>query len=443
MLTHSARAVAGVLSFVAFALFSAQAQASFHLWRIDQVYSDAGGTVQFIEMSTTAGNSSGDGSQQFLAGHAITSSSGTHPVNTFTFPTDLPGDTSPVPPATVRHFLIATQGFAALGVVTPDYVVPNGFLYAPSGTINYAGVDSVPYQALPTDGMHSIDRNSNVMVNSATNFAGQTASVQSVPPAAVNYQGLWWASPAGSESGWGINFAHQGNIIFATWFTYDTTGKALWLSMTATQTATNVYSGTLYQTRGPAFSAMPFNPALVTRTAVGSATLTFTDANDAQFAYTVNGVSQVKPLTREVYAALPNCVFGGTANLAQATNYQDLWWASPAGSESGWGINLTEEGGVIFGTWFTYDTDGTPLWLSVTATASQAGAFTGTLYRTTGPAFDAVPFDPAKVVRTAVGNATFTFSDGANASFVYTVNGVAQTKAITREIFVPPGTLCQ
>ncbi len=312
MLTYSTRGIAGVLSFVAFALFSAQAQASFHLWRIDQIYSDAGGTVQFIEMSTTAGNSTGDGSQQFLAGHAITSSSGTNPVNTFIFPTDLPGDTSPVPPATVRHFLIATQGFAALGVVTPDYVVPNGFLYAPSGTINYAGVDIVSYQALPTDGMHSIDRNGNVMVNSATNFAGQTGSVQSAPPVAANYEGLWWASPAGSESGWGINFAHQGDIIFATWFTYDTTGKAWWLSMTATKSATGVYGGTLYATHGPAFSAKPFNPALVTRSAVGSATLTFTDANDAQFAYTVNGVSQVKALTREVYASpVPVACSGG------------------------------------------------------------------------------------------------------------------------------------
>ncbi len=35
------------------------------------------------------------------------------------------------------------------------------------------------------------------------------------------------ARPAGSESGWGINFAHQGDIIFATWFTYDADGKPL------------------------------------------------------------------------------------------------------------------------------------------------------------------------------------------------------------------------
>lgn len=33
-----------------------------------------------------------------------------------------------------------------------------------------------------------------------------------------NYQGLWWAAPGGSESGCGINFAHEGDVIFATWF---------------------------------------------------------------------------------------------------------------------------------------------------------------------------------------------------------------------------------
>ena len=53
----------------------------------------------------------------------------------------------------------------------------------------------------------------------------------------INVQGLWWADPAGSESGWGINFAHQGDVIFATWFTYDATGKAWWLSMTANKIA--------------------------------------------------------------------------------------------------------------------------------------------------------------------------------------------------------------
>ena len=86
----------------------------------------------------------------------------------------------------------------------------------------------------------------------------------------LNYQGLFWNAPAGSESGWGMNVAHQGDVIFVTWFTYDATGKALWLSMTANKTAEGVYTGTLYQTRGPAFSAVPFSPAAVTATPVGT-----------------------------------------------------------------------------------------------------------------------------------------------------------------------------
>ena len=47
--------------------------------------------------------------------------------------------------------------------------------------------------------------------------------------AAANYQGLWWNAPAGSESGWGINLNHQGNTLFATWFTFGLDGKPLWL----------------------------------------------------------------------------------------------------------------------------------------------------------------------------------------------------------------------
>jgi len=54
-----------------------------------------------------------------------------------------------------------------------------------------------------------------------------------------------------------------------------------------------------------------------------------------------------------------------------------------------------------------------------------------------------VPFEPANVVRTDVGTATFTFTDGNHATFAYTVGDVAQAKAITREVFVAPGTVCR
>ena len=272
--------------------------------------------------------------------------------------------------------------------------------------------------------------------------------------AGVQAQGLWWNLPANSESGWGINFAHQANVIFATWFTYDLTGKGWWLSMTANKTGTNpdIYTGQLLETRGPAFSAVPFppvgSPGGATGAGVGTATLSFSDVNRATFNYIVNGTQQTKSLTRQVFGPLPTCVYGAQPDFAAATNDQDLWWASPADSESGWGVNLTHQGDTIFATWFTYDHDGTPMWLVATAPKTAPRTYAGTLYRLTGPPFNAVPFppigSPGGATGTPVGTATFTFSDGNTGTFAYTVNAEAQTKNITRELFHPlAGTLCQ
>lgn len=275
--------------------------------------------------------------------------------------------------------------------------------------------------------------------------AAVTAAVGGAEAAVVQAQGLWWNAPAGSESGWGINFAQQGSVIFATWFTYDLTGKAWWLSMTANKTGSSpdVYAGQLIASNGPAFSAMPFNPAAVIRNPVGTATLTFNDVNRASFDYVVNGTHQTKAITRQAFGRVPSCAYGAQPNFIAAMNYQDLWWVG-GGVESGWGINLTQQGNTIFATWFTYDADGTPLWLSVTATQAGAGVYSGQLIQTAGPPFSAVPFDLALVVRTPVGTATLSFSNGNAATFAYTVKGVSQVKQITRQLFAPPaGTLCQ
>ena len=43
----------------------------------------------------------------------------------------------------------------------------------------------------------------------------------------------------------------------------------------------------------------------------------------------------------------------------------------------------------------------------------------------------------------AEGTVTLTFRDGNFATFDYIVDGVAQTKQITRDVFAPPGTTCQ
>jgi hypothetical protein len=423
------------LLLAAFALgaFVAPAQADFHLFRIDQVFSTADGTAQYVVMHESTGSNGED----VWAGHTLTTN-GPAGTKTFVFPANLPSSAT-----ASRSVLIGTASFAALGLIAPDYTIPDGFIPTGGGTLNYASVDQIALPALPTDGATAVNRSGTPVAAMPVNFAGQTVALHLGGAQATNYEGLWWKSPAGSESGWGINFAHQGDVIFATWFTYDATGKAWWLVMTANKTAANTFSGTLFQTHGPAFNAVPFDPAGVVATAVGSGTLTFTDANNGTFAYTVNGIAQVKPITRQVFGPLPACTFGAQPDLTQATNYQDLWWAAPAGSEAGWGINFTHQGDIIFATWFTYDVDGTPLWLTVTANRTGATTFTGTLNRTTGPPFNAVPFNPANVTVMPVGTATLSFANGNAGSFAYTVNGVAQTKAITRQVFRTPGTICR
>ncbi|HLX22453.1 MAG TPA: S53 family peptidase [Usitatibacter sp.] len=267
-------------------------------------------------------------------------------------------------------------------------------------------------------------------------------SVVATAPLTANFQGLWWASPAGSESGWGINFAHEGDTIVATWYTYNTGGTGMWLVMTAPKSGTNTYSGTLYTTTGPPFSSVPFNSSSVTATAQGTGTLTFFDANNGSFSYAIGGVSQSKAITREVFGTMPTCG-PTTGDPAAATNYTDLWWASPPGSESGWGINLTHESSTIFATWFTYDASGSPMWLVVSAPQSAPNTYSGTLYRTTGPPFNSQPFNPQGVNATQAGSASFTFANGNSAQFAYTVGSVSQTKTITREVFVGNGTTCQ
>jgi hypothetical protein len=262
---------------------------------------------------------------------------------------------------------------------------------------------------------------------------GITQSPQAVP----NYQGLWW-NP--SESGWGINFAHQGNILFATWFTYDAAGKPLWMIAQLEKNASGAYSGPVSTVTGAPFDGVPFDSAKVVETVVGSATVTFAAADRATFAYMVNGKAQTKAIVPQEFPRRPTCAWGALSDLRSASNFTDLWWNS---AESGWGINFSHQGDIIFATWFTYDGAGKPWWLIAQLEKTGNGTYAGPVSTVVGSAWDSSPFDASKVVETVVGSATATFANGNSASLAYTVNGISQTKAITRQVFVPPGTVCQ
>ena len=70
-------------------------------------------------------------------------------------------------------------------------------------------------------------------------------------------------------------------------------------------------------------------------------------------------------------------------------------------------------------------------------------SYAGTLYRTRGPAIDAKPWDPSQVTLAAVGNASFDFWSEDEGSFAYTLDGVSDSKPITRQVFAEPASVCR
>ena len=256
-------------------------------------------------------------------------------------------------------------------------------------------------------------------------------TVVTPPATGANYTGLWWNA---AESGWGVNFNHQGDTLFGTLFTYAADGKGLWLVMSGgTKQPDGSFSGDLFQTTGTAFSTVPFVPltgANVKR--VGKLTATFASASAATLTYDVNGTSVTKAITPQPFGPLSVCTSEPAAtNRASSVNYQDLWW-NP--NESGWGVNVTHQGNILFATLFIYDTTGRDMWLVMSAGTKQTdGSFSGDLYRTVGPAFNTVPF--VGVTAPKVGTMSFKFQSGIAGTLTYSVDGTTITKAISRQVF--------
>lgn len=257
---------------------SSAAQAAFHLWQITELYSNADGSVQFIELTALTGG------QQFLSQHTIVASQG-GTTRTFTFPSDLPGDTSG------KTMLIGTQGFAALGLVTPDYTVPNGFLFTSNGSVNFAAsADVFNYTTLPTDGTLSLNRNLTTGTNSPKNFAGATSTI-----AVIDYTGAWYNA---AENGWGLSLIRGASGAYGIiMYNYNAGRNSTWYFMSGGTFNGTTYTAPVTLYTGPAFSE-PFSAVPVNITTVGTVTLNFTSATAGTMTYTISGVTVTKSITK-------------------------------------------------------------------------------------------------------------------------------------------------
>jgi hypothetical protein len=114
-------------------------------------------------------------------------------------------------------------------------------------------------------------------------------------------------------------------------------------------------------------------------------------------------------------------------------DYSDLWGGGqPNPTEQGWGLNLIQQGDIIFATMFVYGADNTARWFSASAlTSSNGTTWNGSLSRTTGPYYGA-PWSNSGVTNVVVGSMTITFSNANAGSLSYTADGVTVNKQISR-----------
>ena len=80
------------------------------------------------------------------------------------------------------------------------------------------------------------------------------------------------------------------------------------------------------------------------------------------------------------------------------------------------------------------------MWLVATMNKQADGSFSGDLLRTTGPAFNTVPW--TSIAFSTVGTMRAAFSDGITGTLTYSVDGIQVVKPIQREVFGTP-TVCQ
>jgi hypothetical protein len=155
---------------------------------------------------------------------------------------------------------------------------------------------------------------------------------------------------------------------------------------------------------------------------VGTGTLTFTSSSAGTFTFTINNIAGSKAITLQPLA---------TGTAPPAVDYTDLWW-NP--NENGWGISLTQQFGVIFAAWYTYDATGKPVWYVVPNCPVISTGCTGDLYQVTGGAPLSSAWNGTNPA-TKAGVVTFAFSNASNGTMNYTLNGVNSSRNISRQVY--------
>jgi hypothetical protein len=129
--------------------WSMQTQAAHHAWQVNEVFSNADGTIQFVELF------SGSEGHTRIGGFEVFSDDDTSNLNhaQFTFPGDLAGSTLN------KYLLLATPDFQNAFGIPPDYLIPAGFLVTGAGTVQYESSFLSWAGTIPMDAAAATPRN--------------------------------------------------------------------------------------------------------------------------------------------------------------------------------------------------------------------------------------------------------------------------------------------
>jgi hypothetical protein len=129
---------------------------------------------------------------------------------------------------------------------------------------------------------------------------------------ATNYTDMWW-SP--DSSGWGVHLSHLDTDLFATWYTYDTDGRGVFMIGSPVLQEDGSYQGKLYrQISGEPYKSTG-SPAQDGREQeIGTVALRFIDGEHARFTYTIGNVTQTKDIQR--------FAFGNKQSVCKVVPYQ-------------------------------------------------------------------------------------------------------------------------
>jgi hypothetical protein len=155
---------------------------------------------------------------------------------------------------------------------------------------------------------------------------------------------------------------------------------------------------------------------------------TFRELDPTHAGFTSRFTSSHLPETVQVRMAGARSQGAGPQGVGSLT---DLWWVP---SESGWGLNIVEQGNTLFGTLFVYGAGGFPKWYSASSMRFDGSRWVGSLYESTGPYYG-TSFNASAVTRREVGAISFD-SIGRDAARVeISIDGVTVTKVLNRATF--------